>query len=335
MSKILKNIKINNKEKMCMGTGFYDKSIKNLMMKCQRLVVIAVNSIFNKNYNEYSEVIFLDKELPGNEDEETTYMDMLTKIEGDKFHWEFQLEEGSLMSIRVYEYAARETLRNVRAHVEGADEYELYVEMPEQVVVFLSGKNKKDRIKVILRLPDLREVTYTLPCVSAAVNVNQLIEDKLYLFIPYQQVQLNDRMNHIKDRTIKTKKKIAREIKDYQVQVKTALENLKNDGTITPTEFEALMEAFTDIERYLREKDKEVDTEVENMGDENYIPWSERIRNEGRDEVRVEMKKRLADKDEQLANKDEQLAEKDKRLTEMEEENQKLREQLAKLEAAT
>jgi hypothetical protein len=59
------------------------------------------------------------------------------------------------------------------------------------------------------------------------------------------------------------------------VQVKTALEKLRNDGTITPTEFEALMEAFTDIERYLREKDKEVDTEVENMGDENYIPWSE------------------------------------------------------------
>jgi hypothetical protein len=104
MSKILKNIKINNEEKMCMGTGFYDKSIKNLMMNCQRLVVIAVNSIFNKSYNESSEVIFLDKELPGNEDEETTYMDMLTEIEGDKFHWEFQLKEDSLMSIRVYEY---------------------------------------------------------------------------------------------------------------------------------------------------------------------------------------------------------------------------------------
>jgi hypothetical protein len=321
VSKILKNIKINNEEKMCMGTGFYDKSIKNLMMKCQRLVVIAVNSIFNKSYNEASEVTFLDKELPGNEDEETTYMDMLTEIEGDKFHWEFQLEEGSLMSIRVYEYAARETLRNVRSHAEDADEYELYVEMPEQVVVFLSGKNKKDRIKVILRLPDLREVTYTLPCVSAAVNVNQLIEDKLYLFIPYQQVQLNDRMNHIKDRTIKTKKKIAGEIKDYQVQVKTALEKLRNDGRITSTELETLTETFADIERYLREKDKEVDTEVKRMGDENYIPWSERIRNEGRNEgrneVRVEMKKQLADKDEQLADKDEKIRELERQLAEL------------------
>jgi hypothetical protein len=318
------NTKNYNKEKMCMGTGFYDKSIKNLMMKCQRLVVIAVNSIFNKSYNEASEVTFLDKELPGNEDEETTYMDMLTEIEGDKFHWEFQLENDSLMSIRVYEYGTRETLRSVRANVEDAEEYELYVKMPEQVVVFLSGVNKKDRIKVTLCLPDSQEVTYTLPCVSAAVNVNQLIEDKLYLFIPYQQVQLNDRMNHIKDRTIKTKKEIAREIKDYQIQVKTALEKLRNDGTITPAEFEALMETFNDIERYLREKDKEVDTEVNEMGDENYIPWSERMRNEGREE----MKKLLADKDEQLA-------EKDKRLTEMEAEVKKLREQLAKMGATT
>jgi hypothetical protein len=36
------NTKNYNKEKMCMGTGFYDKSIKNLMLRCQRLVVIAV-----------------------------------------------------------------------------------------------------------------------------------------------------------------------------------------------------------------------------------------------------------------------------------------------------
>jgi chromosome segregation ATPase len=99
------------------------------------------------------------------------------------------------------------------------------------------------------------------------------------------------------------------------VQVKTALENLRNDGRITSTELEALTETFADIERYLREKDKEVDTEVTNMGDENYIPWSERIRNE----VRVEMKKQLADKDEQLADKDEQLADKDEQLADKDE----------------
>jgi hypothetical protein len=297
-----------------MGTGFYDKSIKNLMMKCPRLVIIAVNSIFNKNYHEDSSISFLDKELPGNKDEESTYMDMLTEIETNRYHWEFQLKEGGPMSIRVYEYGARETLRYLNTHREDANEYELYVEMPEQVVVFLSGINKKDRIKVTLRLPDRQEVTYTLPCVSAAVNVDRLVEDKLCLFIPYQQVQLNDRMTRIKDRSMKSKYKIAGELRNYNIQVKSALENLLNDGKITSTEYETLIGTFADIEQYLREKDKDVDTEVTKMGDENYIPWSERMRAEGRAEIAQE----LAEKDKALAEKDEKLAEKDERIRELE-----------------
>jgi hypothetical protein len=191
----------------------------------------------------------------------------------------------------------------------------------EQVVVFLSGANKKDRIKVILRLPDLQKVTYTLPCISAAVSIDRLIEDKLYLFIPYQQVQLNDRMNCIKDKTIKIKQKIAKEIKTYQVQVKTALENLKNNGTITSIEYEALIETFANVEQYLRKKDMEVDKVVKDMGDENYIPWSERIR--------AESAKQLAEKDEQLAEKDEKLAEKDEKLAEKDEKLAKQDEKLA------
>jgi hypothetical protein len=310
---------------MLMGTGFYDKSIKNLMQKCQRLVVIAINSIFNRSYDENAAVTFLDKEMVGDKETESTYMDMLVEImdgsDTGKFHWEFQLQEGSLVSIRVYEYATRETLRAARENLEDVEEYELYVEMPEQVVVFLSGANKKDRIKVTLCLPDLQEVTYTLPCVSAAVSVDRLIEDKLYLFIPYQQVQLNDRMNCIKDKTIKTKQKIAKEIKAYQVQVKTALENLKNNATITLTEYEYLMETFSDVEQYLKEKDKDVEKAVKDMGDENYIPWSERVREEGRAEIREQ----LAEKDEKIAEQDEMLAEKDKRIRELESQLEKLK----------
>jgi hypothetical protein len=203
-------------------------------------------------------------------------------------------------------------LRSVSENAEDTDEYELYVKMPEQVVVFLSGANKKDRIKVTLCLPDLQEVTYTLPCLSAAVSVDRLIEDRLYLFIPYQQVQLNDRMTHIKDRSLKMKHKIAEEIRNYHVQVKTALENLKNNGTITATEYEALTETFADVEQYLREKDNDVDKVVKDMGDENYIPWSERMRNEGREEgrkegreegrnqARAELKDELEEKDREI-----------------------------------
>jgi hypothetical protein len=213
----------------------------------------------------------------------------------------------------VYEYATRETLRSVQERVGDADEYELYVKMPEQVVVFLSGANKKDRIKVTLCLPDLQEVTYTLPCISASVNVEHLIEDRLYLFIPYQQVQLNDRMTRIGGRSFKAKQKIAAEIRNYHQQVKTALENLKNNGTITAIEYDTLAEVFADVEKYLREKDDVVDMEVTKMGDENYIPWSERMRAEGR----AESAKELAEKDAKLAEQDERIRELERQLAEL------------------
>jgi hypothetical protein len=152
-----------------------------------------------------------------------------------------------------------------------------------------------------------------------------LIEDKLYLFIPYQQVQLNDRMNCIKDKTIKTKQKIAKEIKAYQVQVKTALENLKNNGTITSIEYEALIETFANVEQYLRKKDMEVDKVVKDMGDENYIPWSERVRAEaraegraeGRNEARAELEEKLAEKDEKLAEQYERIRKLEMQLAEL------------------
>jgi hypothetical protein len=85
-------------------------------------------------------------------------------------------------------------------------------------------------------------------------------------------------MTRIGGRSFKTKQKIAAEIRNYHLQVETALENLKNNGTITAIEYDALTEVFANVEKYLREKDDVVDTEVTRMGDENYIPWSELCR---------------------------------------------------------
>jgi DNA-binding transcriptional MerR regulator len=69
------------------------------------------------------------------------------------------------------------------------------------------------------------------------------------------------------------------------------------------------METFSDVEQYLKEKDKDVEKAVKDMGDENYIPWSERVREEGRAEVRAEMDEKLAEKDERIRELERQLKE--------------------------
>jgi alpha-D-ribose 1-methylphosphonate 5-triphosphate diphosphatase PhnM len=77
-------------------------------------------------------------------------------------------------------------------------------------------------------------------------------------------------------------------------------------------EHNVLTETFADIEKYLRKKDSEVDKEVNDMGDENYVTWSESIRAE----CAKENEQKLAEKEQKLAEKDKQLAEKDDKLAE-------------------
>jgi alkylated DNA nucleotide flippase Atl1 len=88
------------------------------------------------------------------------------------------------------------------------------------------------------------------------------------------------------------------------------LEKLENNGTITPVEYETLTETFANVEQYLREKDRDVEKAVKDMGDENYIPWSERVREEGRAEMR-----------EQLAEKEERIRELERQLEKLKKEN--------------
>jgi hypothetical protein len=74
-----------------------------------------------------------------------------------------------------------------------------------------------------------------------------------------------------------------------------------------------LNEAFVNVEQYLREKDSEVDKEVNNMGDENYVPWTDRIRAE----CAKENEQKLAEKDKQLAEKDKLILELERQLAEL------------------
>jgi len=88
-------------------------------------------------------------------------------------------------------------------------------------------------------------------------------------------------MNHISDKSLKTKQKIAGEIYTYRKNVKDKLESLVKNGILRTEEAQSLMEAMTNIEGYMRDKDSKVSEEVKIMGDENYVAWSDRLRIEG------------------------------------------------------
>ena len=115
--------------------GFYDNEIKRLCKNCPRLLIMVINSIFQKTYSLQEPIVYLDKEQ--NEEGQPTYLDLLLEVAQKRYHLEFQLVSGN-MAIRMYEYAVRDTLQELSGEGE-AKHYEITVVMPMQAVVFLAG----------------------------------------------------------------------------------------------------------------------------------------------------------------------------------------------------
>ena len=184
------------------------------------------------------------------------------------------------MAIRMYEYAVRDTLQELAGEC-GEKRYEITVVMPMQAVVFLAGAGQERVIRVNLILPDETRATYTIPCVSASDTVEELCERQLYLFLPFQQVQLHSRLDAIHNCTEETKHRMSLTLYDFHQTVKNKLAGLCEDDRIEVKEYENLLVAFSNIETYLLEKDAFILEEVEEMGKDDYVAWSDRILEQG------------------------------------------------------
>lgn len=148
--------------------------------------------------------------------------------------------------------------------------------------------NSKEDISGILR----QKIDYHMPCISASKPIEELIRKNLFILIPFQQVQLNSRMNQISKRSDKAKHRIATEIFSFHQQMKKNLEMLYADAIIEENEYYALIEVFSDVEGYLVDKDEDVRQEVDDMGDNDYVSRSERAKLEGR--LEGELKKLIS-----------------------------------------
>ena len=264
--------------------AFYDKEIKRVCESCPRLLILMINSVFSKHHAENAEIIFLDKEQNIESNKNTTYMDMLLEIEACRYHIEYQLLEGN-MAIRMVEYGMKETIRGLRQNGDitkvSDGRYEIEIVMPLQAVVFLAGANKEDKITVNLHLPNGKMVTYELPCISASETVSELSRKKMYLLIPFQQVQLYSRMLKAKHYTKRTKLKLAEALYHFKLDAKKELDNLHENGILNANEVELLVTSLHNIEDNLLNNDDLIREKVTEMGDEDYVALSDRLIQQG------------------------------------------------------
>ena len=94
-------------------------------------------------------------------------------------------------------------------------------------------------------------------------------------------------MLHIGNSSRKKKLEIAKRLYNYRMDVKNRLEKLYTDGILTAREKDALVDACSDVENYLKEKDSTVKQEVSKMGDDVEL-LSDRLERIGREKGREE-----------------------------------------------
>ena len=189
------------------------------------------------------------------------------------------------MAIRMVEYGMKETIRGLRQNGDitrvSDGRYEIEIIMPLQAVVFLAGANKEDKITVNLHLPNGKMVTYELPCISASETVSELSRKKMYLLIPFQQVQLYSRMLKAKHYTKRTKLKLAEALYHFKLDAKKELDNLHENGILNANEVELLVTSLHNIEDNLLNNDDLIREKVTEMGDEDYVALSDRLIQQG------------------------------------------------------
>ena len=137
------------------------------------------------------------------------------------------------------------------------------------------------KITVNLHLPDGKMVTYDLPCISASETVSELSRKKMYLLIPFQQVQLYSRMLKAKHYTERTKLKLAEALYHFKLDAKKELDNLHENGILNANEVELLVTSLHNIEDNLLNNDNLIREKVSEMGDEDYVALSDRLIQQG------------------------------------------------------
>lgn len=270
---------------------FWDTVCKEILKISTPTLIDFINGLYHTNYDRNKAIVdWLDKEeasaLFGR-----NYSDVNIRINHQRtFHMEFQIQNDSIMTIRVFDYQ----ISSARKQAEMEDDI-LTISIPSSRVIYLKANNRTPtRHDYRVKCEETGE-SIVIPVGSVRVmmmTARELGELGLYLLIPFLQLKTKrlvyEMRKEVKNNLIFDCKTI---LNDSIIELKELFE----EGTLTSEEYGELMAIQQKIMRYLYQSIPEIVEGVEaKMVASEVLTYGQKLKIQLRQELRQEVRQEVA-----------------------------------------
>ena len=275
-------------------THIFDDVFRTMEEHTPELMIPLINEVFKTNYAENAVITRLgDKHHLLQKLVET---DSCLSIGGKLYHFECESKPDSgIIAIRMFQYDVTVALE------EKKKENGVYiVEFPASCVIYLRhNKNTKNKELLLVRMPDGRELEYTVPVVkSQEYTKEDIFKKKLYVLLPYYILRYENQLALI-EKEEDRRRRLLEEYEDICGQMEDTL------GKENPLGYSELHKLMTQVLEHILKKKQETRKGVQQiMGGHVLESWKEEMirigraegRAEGRTEALLEQQKKLEEK---------------------------------------
>lgn len=214
-------------------THIFDDVFRTMEEVTPELMIPLINEVFKTNYTKNAVITRLgDKHHLLQQLLET---DSCVGIEDKVYHFECESKPNSgIVAIRMFQYDVTVALEQKRK------ERGVYVvEFPSSCVIYLRHNAKiKNQEKLIVRMPDGREIEYCIPVIkSQEYTKEEIFEKKLYILLPYYIMRYEKQLKQIEQEEEKRQKLL----EEYKVICQQLGNTLGAESPLVYSELHKLM----------------------------------------------------------------------------------------------
>ncbi|GHU08252.1 hypothetical protein FACS1894151_03840 [Spirochaetia bacterium] len=169
----------------------FDSCFKFLMGLSDKAVISFINGLFGANHPLDSPVTGLNNEsikLSLWKTYKKSIKDIILKIGNEAiYHIETQIHSDAVMITRMFQYGFDIAQKNRKRIRSG----ELYLKFPAQIVIYLEGGPKREKLRASLEFPGKKVYNYEVPILRLKdYDVKTLEERKLFLLLVFEVLKL-------------------------------------------------------------------------------------------------------------------------------------------------
>ena len=270
-------------------THIFDDVFRTMEEHTPELMIPLINEVFKTTYPEDAAIGRMgDKHHLLQKLMET---DSCISIGNKIYHYECESNPNhSIISIRMFQYDVTVALGKKKK-----EDGVYVVEFPSSCVIYLRhNRNTGDNERVIVRMPDGRQMDYIVPVLkSQEYTKNEIFEKKLYILLPYYILKYEKQLSAIEKEEEK-RRQLLDEYEDICRRLEDAL------GKENPLAYSELHKLMVRVLNYILKEQKETRKGVqqimgghvlESFRDEMLRKGHAEGREEGREEGRAEGRK--------------------------------------------